>query len=153
MSNSSGNGSDGNDQRGVHPNFEALDRFHSYLNFWTEGRPRELFFMGHNEVRLENPWDLFEATYEASRRASEEYENSLDEFHGLNDWGGLDGLDRRDALDAINALISLDGLDAFNENRNGLQEENLANLVVTVYNETEAVISSAVGEKKMCLIF
>ena len=38
------------------------------------------------------------------------------------------------------------------ENQNGLQEEDLEKLVVTVYSETQAAISSAVGEKTMCLI-
>ena len=43
-------------------------------------------------------------------------------------------------------------LDGLEENQDGLQEEFLSNLIVITYSETEAAISSAVGEKKMFLI-
>ena len=44
------------------------------------------------------------------------------------------------------------GLDDLEENHNGLQEESLSNLVVTTYSEAEALITSVLGEKAMCLI-
>ena len=93
MSNSSGNGSDGNDPREIDPILETSDDSLSNIPFWDVER-------------------LLLASVEVNRHL----------------------------------------LDALKGNQNGLQEENLEKLVVTVYSETEAAISSAVGEKTMCLI-
>ena len=119
MSNSSRNGSDGNDRREVRPILETSDDLHSNLQFRSEEHRRQLVVMRQNQARLVNRLQVETELYEARFRT-------------------LEGI--------------LNRLDALEENQNGLQEENLEKLVVTVYSETQAAISSAVGEKTMCLI-